>query len=329
MAGNKILVAGGAGYIGSFVVLDLYKSGFEPIVVDDLSSGHLKAISDFKFYKVNILEDKEGLFNVFKKEKPEGVIHLAGFIQMGESYRDPLLYFRTNLGISQNLFEAMNIFGVNKIVFSSSAGVYGNPSNVPIKEEDPKNPLNPYGETKLMIEKMLYWLDKTLGFRYVALRYFNAAGASFDGNIGEDHPNESHIIPLIIKSVLQKKEFVIFGDDYKTRDGTCERDYVHVLDLAKAHTKALEFLFQGGESDCFNVGCNKGVTNKELIKILEEIVGVNIDYKIGPRRPGDADALWASNEKIKQKLNWKPSYEIRDILKSAYLWHSKNPKGYL
>ncbi len=327
MAG-KVLVAGGAGYIGSFVIRALKKEGHDPFVVDNFSSGHEKAAEGFRKYKVDILKEKDALFDVFEKEKPESVILLAGLIQMGESMREPLLYFKTNVGLSFNLFEAMKNFGVKKIVFSSSAGVYGNPIKLPIQEDDPKDPLNPYGETKLMIERILGWLNKASILEFVALRYFNAAGASLDGMLGEDHPNESHIIPLMIKAALEKKEFVIFGNDYKTRDGTCERDYVHVLDLAEAHVRALEFLDNGGKSDFFNVGCGKGTTNKELIDILEGTTGLSLNYKFGPRREGDADSLWASNGKIKRVLGWKPKYSVEDIIKTAYLWHSKNPEGY-
>lgn len=242
--------------------------------------------------------------------------------------REPLLYFNTNVVLSLNLFEAMKIFGVRRIVFSSSAGVYGNPVSLPIKEDDPKNPLNPYGETKLMIEKILDWMNKTSVFEFIALRYFNAAGASLDGTLGEDHPKESHIIPLMIKAVLSGSQFTIFGNDYKTRDGTCERDYVHVLDLASAHVRALKFLESGGKSGFYNVGCGRGTTNKELIDILEREIGLKLSYKFGPRREGDADSLWASNEKIKKELGWEPKYAIEDIIKTAYLWHSKNPEGY-
>ncbi len=325
---KNVLVAGGAGYIGSFVVRALKESGYDPFVVDNFSSGHRKAVEGLRTYEVDILKEKERLFDAFKREKPDSVILLAGLIQMGESMREPLLYFKTNVGLSLNLFEAMKRFGVRKIVFSSSAGVYGNPTKLPIRENDPKNPLNPYGETKLAIEKILSWLNKVSVLEFVALRYFNAAGASLDGSLGEDHPSESHIIPLMVKAALEKKEFVIFGNDYKTRDGTCERDYVHVLDLADAHVRALEFLDGGGRSDFFNVGCGKGTTNKELIDILKETTGLSLNYKFGPRREGDADSLWASNEKIKRVLGWKPRYGVEDIIKTAYLWHAKNPKGY-
>ncbi len=326
--GKKVLVAGGAGYIGGFVIRALEKSGYDPFVVDNFSSGHEKAVEGFRFYKIDILKEKEKLLQVFEKENPDSVIHLGGLIQMGESMREPSLYFNTNVGLSLNLFDAMKVFGVGKIVFSSSAGVYGNPVSLPIKEDDPRNPLNPYGETKLMIEKILSWMNRASVLEFVSLRYFNAAGASLDGELGEDHPNESHIIPLMLKAALSDSSFTIFGNDYKTRDGTCERDYVHVLDLADAHVRALEFLESGGNSGFYNVGCGSGTTNKELIDIVEETTGLKLNYKFGPRREGDADSLWASNQKIRKELGWKPKYNIYDIVRTAYLWHSKNPNGY-
>ena len=238
---KKILVTGGAGYIGSFITRELKKEGFNVVIVDNLSQGHKEAASGFEFHKIDLVKGKAKLNTLFKENKFEGVIHMASFIQMGESFRNPNKYFRNNLIGAMNLLDVMLENNVNKFVFSSSAGVYGSPKKLPIKEDDPKNPENPYGETKLMIEDILRWFDKAYDFKSVSIRYFNAAGAALDGSIGEAHPNESHIIPLIIKAALEGKEFTLFGDDYKTPDGTCVRDYVHVLDLAKAHTAAIRY----------------------------------------------------------------------------------------
>src|SRR5581483_3863278 len=274
---SKILVTGGAGYIGSFIVRDLVKNGFEPIIVDDLSSGHIEAVSDFKLYKINLATQKEKLDEVFESEKIDGVIHMASFIQMGESFRDPLKYFDNNLISAINLFETMVKHGVLKIVFSSSAGVYGVPKNLPIDEDESKKPENPYGETKLQIEKFLYWLDKAHDMKSICIRYFNAAGASLDGEIGEDHPNESHLIPILIKAAMEGKKATIFGTDYKTPDGTCVRDYIHVLDLARAHVLAINNLLSEGESKQLNAGTGKGYSNKQ---IYEEIKKLFLDFEV-------------------------------------------------
>ncbi len=324
---KKILVTGGAGYIGSFIVRELKNSGFEPVILDNLSSGHKSAVKDFKLYKIDLVNDKNKLDEVFKKEKISGVIHMAAFIQMGESFRDPLKYFNNNLITSLNLFEAMISHNVLKIVFSSSAGVYGTPKKLPIDEDYPKNPENPYGETKLQIEKFLHWLDLSHGMKSIAIRYFNAAGAALDGSIGENHPSESHLIPILIKAALSNKKATIFGNDYKTKDGTCVRDYVHVLDLARAHVFAINKLLSGGESDYFNAGVGKGYSNKEIFEeILRNVGKFEVDY--GPRRPGDADSLYAKVDKIEKELGWKAKYNLTDIIKSAYEWHKKHPEGY-
>jgi len=255
------------------------------------------------------------------------VVHMASFIQMGESFKNPGKYFRNNLEAAINLLDVMVENNCKKIIFSSSAGVYGIPESLPIKEETTKNPENPYGETKLMIERMLYWYDNAYSIKSVCIRYFNAAGASLDGTIGEDHPEESHIIPLIIKAAISGKQFKLFGNDYKTKDGTCVRDYVHVVDLANAHILALDSLFKGANSNQFNAGVGKGYSNLEIIKEVEKVAG-NFKWTFAPRRPGDADALYASTNKIKKYLKWKPKYGLKEIIISAYEWHSKHPTGY-
>jgi len=324
---KKILVTGGAGYIGGFIIRELKNEGFNVVIADNLSQGHREATTGFEFHKIDLVKEKTKLNTLFKKNKFEGVIHMASFIQMGESFRNPNKYFRNNLMGAMNLLDVMLENDVNKIVFSSSAGVYGSPKKLPIKEGDPKSPENPYGETKLMIEDVLHWFDKAYDFRSVSIRYFNAAGAALDGSIGEAHPNESHIIPLIIKAALEGREFTIFGDDYKTPDGTCVRDYVHVLDLAKAHTAAINYLIKGGKTNQYNAGTGGGYSNKEIVEEIKKVAG-DFKVKMGPRRPGDADTLYASISKIKKDLNWKPKYKLKDIIESAYKWHKSHPNGY-
>lgn len=324
----KVLVTGGAGYIGSFIVRQLQKEGVTPVIVDDLSSGHKQAVKSFEIHKLNLLDDKERLAELFKKEKFAGVIHMASFIQAGESYENPIKYFRNNLQGAINLLELMTKNNVRNFIFSSSAGVYGIPKSLPIKEDDPKNPENPYGETKLMVEKILQWCEKAYGIKFACIRYFNASGAALDGSIGEDHPNESHIVPVAIKRALEGKEFTIFGGDYNTPDGTGVRDYVHVLDLACAHTLALKYLLDSGKSDYFNAGSGVGYSNLETTKEIKRTTGKDFKVTIGPRRPGDPDSLYASIDKIKKVLDWKPEYGLKEIIKSAVVWHTKHPKGF-
>ena len=325
---KKILVTGGAGYIGSFMIRHLKDSGYEPIVADNFSSGHLKAVEGFDSCQVDLLYEKDKLDVIFEKEEIAGVIHMASYIQMGESFRNPAKYFENNLIVAINVLNAMQRFNVNNFILSSSAGVYGNPEKLPIKEDDPKKPENPYGETKLMIERLLPWYEKAYGMKYICIRYFNAAGASLDGSLGEDHPEESHLIPLALKAAINDKEFTIFGNDYNTPDGTCVRDYIHVLDLVENHTMALSYLFEGGESNYFNAGVGRGYSNKEVIETIEKVIGKKMNIKYGERRKGDADSLYASNEKIKKVLGWEPKYDLKKIIETAYLWHTKNPEGF-
>ncbi len=324
---NKILVTGGAGYIGSFIVRELKSEGFDVLIVDNLSQGHREAVAGFDLREVDLVTEKEKLDEILSKEKIDGVIHMASFIQMGESFKNPGKYFRNNLMAGVNLLESMKDHGVGKIVFSSSAGVFGTPKSLPIREDDPKDPENPYGETKLMIEKMLAWYDKAYAIKSISIRYFNAAGAAMDGSIGEDHPSESHIIPLIMRAALGGEEFTIFGNDYKTPDGTCIRDYIHVLDLAKSHTLALRALVDGGESKAYNAGIGKGYSNLEIVKETQKVAG-KFKWKFGPRRQGDADSLYADNTKIKAELGWEPKYGLKEIIESAYKWHKSHPEGY-
>lgn len=324
---KNILVTGGAGYIGSFIVRALKDAGYHPVIADNLSQGHKEAVSGFEIHEIDLVSEKEKLDKLFAEGNFEGVIHMAGFIQMGESFRDPQKYFHNNLESSMNLFDTMVKHKVSKIVFSSSAGVYGSPESSPITEDVVKNPENPYGETKWQIERMLMWLDKAHEVKSAAIRYFNAAGAALDGSIGEAHPDESHIIPLVVLAALAGKKFTLFGDDYNTKDGTCVRDYIHVLDLAKAHILALEKLLAGGESNYYNAGTGEGYSNKQIVEEVEKVVG-KFKWQIGPRRPGDADELVAANEKIKKELKWQPQYGLQEIIESAVEWHKSHPDGY-
>lgn len=323
----KILVTGGAGYIGSFIVRKLKEVGHTPIIVDNLSSGHREAVSDFELHEIDLVTEKDKLDSLFTEQNFDGVIHMAAFIQMGESFRDPNKYFRNNLVSLINLTETMVKHKVLKIVFSSSAGVYGIPKELPIKEDDPKSPENPYGETKLQAEKMLGWMDRAHSLKSMCIRYFNAAGAALDGSVGEAHPAESHIIPLVMKAALTKGGFTLLGEDYNTPDGTNVRDYIHVLDLAEVHVLALTALLEGKDSNYYNAGVGVGYSNKQIVQGIEDLVG-KFDWKIGPRRPGDADALYASIDKIKKELGFTPKYSLKEILASAHAWHSKHPNGY-
>ena len=326
---KKILVTGGAGYIGSFTVRALREAGYEIVIFDNLSQGHKEAVEGFDLVKGSLVEDQNLLADLLRKEKFDAVVHFAAFIQVAESYRLPEKYFRNNIVGSLNLLEAVVKAGISKFVFSSSAGVYGDPQRVPIEEEDRKLPTNPYGETKLVIEKMLFWFDKAHDLRSISLRYFNAAGAALDGSIGEDHPDESHLIPLAIKAAQEKRQFGIFGHDYPTADGTCVRDYIHVLDLAQAHLLALRALEGGSETSTYNVGISKGYSNLEVLEMIKKIGKVDFPVKFEPRRLGDASVLYASIDKIKKELGFSPKHsDLETIIKTAWLWHQKHPNGY-
>lgn len=325
---SKILVTGGAGYIGSFMVRELQKKGFEPVILDNLSQGHAEAVKDFRLEKIDLVSEKEKLDALFTSEKFDGVIHMASFIQMGESYKDPAKYYLNNVYGFMNLLDSMRKGSVNKIIISSSAGVYGNPVKLPVEEDDPKNPLNPYGETKYILERMLEDYDAAYNFKFISIRYFNAAGAALDGSIGEDHLEESHLIPNIIKKALNGEEIEIFGNDYQTADGTNIRDYVHVLDLTEAHSIAMQKLLDGGNSNYYNAGSGRGYSNKEILDAVKNVIGTELNVNYVPRRPGDADALYASIEKIKNDFSWTPKYGLKEIVESAYAWHKNHPQGY-
>ncbi|MEX0084987.1 UDP-glucose 4-epimerase GalE [Clostridium butyricum] len=324
------IVLGGAGYIGSHAVNKLIENNYDVIVVDNLQSGHEEAInSKAKFYKGDI-RDKNFLSNVFKEENIDGVFHFAANSIVGESMKEPLMYFNNNVYGMQILLEVMNEHNVNKIVFSSTAATYGEPKQVPITEDMETCPTNTYGETKLVMEKMMKWCDKAYGMKYVALRYFNVAGAEDDGSIGEDHNPETHLIPIVLQTALGKRDHItIFGDDYDTEDGTCVRDYVHVVDLVEAHILAMKYLTHGGESNTFNLGSSQGFSVKEIVETARKVTDKNIKAIIGERRAGDPSKLIASSDKARKILGWNPiRTNIENIIQDAWLWHDTHKNGY-
>lgn len=325
-----ILVLGGAGYIGSHAVDQFITAGFDVAIVDNLLTGHRKAVHPAaRFYEGDI-RNKAFMQSVFKKESIEGVIHFAASSLVGESMERPLLYFDNNVYGTLVTLEVMHEYGVKRIVFSSTAATYGEPNETPITENMPASPKNPYGESKRMMENMMRWCDEAYGIRYVALRYFNVAGAKLDHSIGEDHTPETHLVPLLLQTALgQRESFTIFGEDYPTKDGTCVRDYVHVVDLIQAHLKAYDYLVNGGKSDAFNLGSNEGFSVKEMLTAARQITGKEIPVKVGPRRAGDPAVLVASPQKAKTILGWTPEYTtIETIFSSAWSWHQTHPHGY-
>jgi len=325
----SILVTGGAGYIGSHTVAELLAHGEEVIVLDNLLTGHQQAVLSNQSYQGDI-RDEALLEEIFSRHSIEAVIHFAASSLVGESVQDPLKYYDNNVVAAQRLLAAMNRHGVKRIVFSSTAATYGEPKRIPIEESDPTEPTSPYGETKLAIEKMLKWCDHAYGIKYAALRYFNAAGAHPDGTIGEDHNPESHLIPIILQVALGQREHVtIFGDDYPTEDGSCVRDYVHVMDLANAHYLALQRLRHIGESGIYNLGSGKGFSVKQVLEKAREVTGHPIPAVVTDRRGGDPAVLIASSRKAREELGWQPRYEdLGLMIESAWHWHSRHPQGY-
>lgn len=326
----SILVCGGAGYIGSHTVYKLVEQGKDVVILDNLQSGHIGAVNKkAKFYKGDI-RDSDFLDKVFTENKIEAVVHFAANSLVGESMVKPLLYFNNNVYGMQILLENMVKHNIKNIVFSSTAAVYGEPKEIPILETTETNPTNTYGETKLTMEKMMKWCNKAYGINYVALRYFNVAGSLGDGSIGEDHNPETHLIPLILQVPLKKRECItVFGTDYPTPDGTCIRDYIHILDLADAHIKAVEYLAAGNESSIFNLGNGIGFSVKEMIDAAKEVTKYPIKTEFGTRRAGDPAKLVASSEKARTILGWKPKYtDVKDIIKDAWTWHLAHPKGF-
>ena len=326
----SILVTGGAGYIGSHTVYKLIEEGRDVVIIDNLETGHMEAINPkAKFYKGDI-RDKEFLNKVFSSENIEAVIHFAANSLVGESMKNPLKYYDNNVYGTKVLLESMLNNGINKIVFSSTAATYGEPEKLPIEETDKTEPSNTYGETKLAMEKMFKWTSKAHNLKYVSLRYFNACGAHYSGNIGEAHNPETHLIPIVLQVPNGQREHVnIFGEDYNTKDGTCVRDYIHVTDLAQAHILAVDYLLNGGESNIFNLGNGKGFTVKEVIEVARKVTGNSIPAVVSPRRDGDPAQLIASSKKAKEILGWKPEHDsLEEIIQSAWNWHKKHTNGY-
>lgn len=325
-----VLVLGGAGYIGSHTVRALCDRGVDAVVADNLVTGHIEAVDKrARFYHGDI-SDRVFLDKLFESEKIDGVIHFAAFSLVGESVANPLKYYTNNLCGTKVLLEAMVAHGVDRIVFSSTAAAYGEPENIPILETDRTLPTNPYGETKLSMERMFYWVGKAHGLRYVSLRYFNACGADSSGEIGEDHSPETHLIPLILQVPGGKREHIsIFGSDYPTRDGTCVRDYIHVSDLADAHILAIDYLNAGGESTVINLGNSVGFTVLEVIETARKVTGHPIPAEFADRRAGDPAQLVASSERAKKTLGWKPRHDsLEEIISDAWRWHKSHPNGY-
>lgn len=325
-----ILVCGGAGYIGSHAVRQLIDKGEEVIIVDNLETGHEDAIHPkAKFYNVDIRNEEE-LDKVFEENKINEVIHFAANSLVGESMTNPLKYYNNNVHGTEILLKVMIKHDVKKIVFSSTAATYGEPKSIPILETDPTCPTNAYGETKLAMEKMMKWADVAHGVKFISLRYFNVAGAHASGEIGEDHNPETHLIPLILQVALGKREFIsIFGDDYDTHDGTCIRDYIHVIDLADAHILAVEKLRAGSSSNIYNLGSGNGFTVKEMIEAARKVTGHAIPAKVCERRAGDPAKLVAASAKARKELGWEPQFEnVEAMISSAWKWHQEHPMGF-
>ena len=324
-----ILVTGGAGYIGSHCVAALLDRGADVVVVDDLSKGHRQAVKGGRLY-IGDVADQHFLDGVFSRENVEAVIHFAAYSLVGESMSIPDEYFRNNVTAGLTLIRTMVAHKVPYLVFSSTAATFGEPVRTPIEEDDPQVPTNPYGESKLIVEKMLKWCDRAYGLKYCALRYFNVAGARADGSIGEDHRPETHLIPLILSVAQGKRDSLkLFGTDYPTPDGTCVRDYIHVEDLIDAHMLALDYLKRENTSNAFNLGNGTGFSNRQIIDAARRVTGYPIPVVEEGRRPGDPAVLIASSKKAMDVLGWRPKYtNVEDIIRTAWNWHSTHPDGY-
>lgn len=319
----KVLVTGGAGYIGSHFVKILINEGIDCIVLDNLSRGHKEAVPPDVTLKIVDLLDFNAIENVINTHGVDSVVHFAAFAYVGESVENPAMYYQNNVVGSFNLIKATVEAKIKKFVFSSTCSLYGNPAKVPISEEQSTNPINPYAQTKLTIENMLKDFENAYDLKSVCLRYFNAAGADFSGEIGESHNPEPHLIPIVLNTALGIREQVlVFGDDYETKDGTCIRDYIHINDLGDAHLRALTYLNNGGESSIINLGTGEGNSVKEIIDTTEKITKKTIKKKIVERRPGDPAVLIADNSKAKRVLGWEPKYNLEQTISSAYKWHS-------
>lgn len=326
----NVLVIGGAGYIGSHAVNKLIKKDYNVSVLDNLVTGHRDAVDEAATFYLGDIRDKAILNQIVQDEQIEAIFHFAASSLVGESVEKPLKYFNNNVVGMEVLLEVMQENDVKKIIFSSTAAVYGDVQAPLITEDEPKAPTSPYGESKLMMENMIKWCDLAHGIKFVSLRYFNVAGALSTGEIGEDHDPETHLIPIVLQTALgQRNAMTIFGDDYNTPDGTCIRDYVHVEDLIDAHILALEYLNTNAESQIFNLGSSTGYSVKEIVEASRKVTGKEIPVKIGERRAGDPAKLVAASEKAREILGWKPAYEtIEGIIQTAWNWHEANPEGY-
>lgn len=323
----KILVTGGAGYIGSVVSAELLGAGHQVVVYDNLSHGHRQAVPRGAEVLTGEMGDRQALERAFQQHRPEAVMHFAALIEAGESMQAPERYFRNNTASTLTLLEAMLQHGTRRLVFSSTAALYGNPERTPIEEDAALRPTNAYGESKLLVERMLGWFHQIHGLRYASLRYFNTAGAA--GELGEDHRPESHLIPLVLQVALGRRPGIsVYGADYDTPDGTCVRDYIHVADLAAAHLLALDAL-AGRQQLIYNLGNGRGFSVRQVVEVARQVTGHAIPAKDAPRRPGDPAVLVASSEKIRRELGWQPRYpELEQIVASAWEWRRGHPDGY-
>jgi UDP-glucose 4-epimerase len=318
----NVLVTGGAGYIGSVICDQLLAEGHGVVVLDNLSKGHRDALAEEATLVEADLLDSTAVADALKRHRVDAVIHMAASSLVGESMTEPMKYYRNNLWATMGLLEAMTFSGISKLVFSSTAAVYGNPEKQPIEEHDATMPTNPYGETKLAVERALHWYSAAHGLQYVALRYFNASGATEVR--GERHSPETHLIPLVLEAAEKHSSVAVFGNDYPTQDGTCVRDYIHVSDLSRAHVMALQSLVDGGQSATFNLGCGQGYSVREVIDAAQRVTGESINVEIQPRRAGDPAVLVASSAKIREALGWMPKFELLDdIVGSAWIWTRK------
>jgi UDP-glucose 4-epimerase len=320
---KRILVTGGAGYIGSNTTLQLLDAGYDVVVVDNLSRGKRSNVDPGRLRVVD-LNDTDGLIGVMNEKPCDAVIHFAAYIAVGESMKIPEVYFRNNTAGSLSLLTAMLKTGIRHIVFSSTAAVYGMPARIPISESEPYAPVNAYGESKVMVEKLLDWFDRIHGMRSVCLRYFNASGADPACRAGEDHDPETHLIPLILRAVQTGEPVTLFGNDYDTPDGTCIRDYIHVTDLARAHISAVEWLLNGGESKRYNVGTGHGYSVQQVVNAVEKVTGKKVPFSFGPRREGDPPLLVADSSRLQNELNWKPvDSDLNRIVETAWKWANR------
>jgi UDP-glucose-4-epimerase GalE len=326
---SKVLVTGGAGYIGSHAVKALLGRGSRVVVYDDLSAGHRAAVARATALVDGDIHDVARLRAVMREHEVDAVMHFAAWLSVGDSVQNPSGYYHNNVVGALGVLDAMVAENVKHFVFSSTAAVFGNPVETPITESHPKQPINPYGETKLAVERALPHYEKAYGLTSIALRYFNAAGADPDGELGEDHAPEQHLIPRAIDAALGRASFQVFGDDYETPDGTCLRDYIHVTDLAAAHLLALEALRGGAPSTQYNLGNGRPTSVKDVLQSVERVVGRKVPYTMGPRRPGDPAVLYASSARIKRDLGWKPRFEEIDVIvENAWRWRDSHPDGY-